>query len=81
MKVVFRKFADGSVIALFPEEPWCRLTITSYMHVGQHGGACPSIVSITRPTTSEEYGPLFKELENMGYENLKVRKNLNIVWR
>lgn len=39
-KVIFRKFRDGSVIALFPNIPWDNNgNIASYMHVGQHGGA------------------------------------------
>ena len=40
-KVVFRRYPDGQVIALFPDIPWSgrRGEITSYMHVGQHGAA------------------------------------------
>ena len=36
-KVVFRRYPDGQVIALFPDIPWSgrRGEITSYMHVGQ----------------------------------------------
>lgn len=37
-KVVFRKFPDGEVIALFYEEEFSHPgNFTSYMHVGQHG--------------------------------------------
>lgn len=34
-KVVFRRYPDGQVIALFPDIPWSgrRGEITSYMHV------------------------------------------------
>lgn len=41
IKVVFRRFKEGGVIALFPYIPWneSENTITSYMHAGQHGAA------------------------------------------
>ena len=41
-KVVSRKFKDNEdIIALFPEKIWNRqnYTISSYMHIGQHGDA------------------------------------------
>lgn len=73
-EVIFRKFRNGGdIIAIFPAllgtEKWwidCR----SYQHVGQHGACTLDYVSITRPATFEEVTPLFKELENLGY-NLK----------
>lgn len=41
IKVVFRRFKEGGIIALFPYIPWneSENTITSYMHAGQHGAA------------------------------------------
>lgn len=69
-KVIFRTFPDGEVIALFPEIPsganadFCM----SYMHVGQHASATPSLMSTgTKPSTAQEYAPLKKELETLGY--------------
>lgn len=40
-RVVFRKWKNGDIIALFPDEPWSRSSYmtTSYMHVSQHGAA------------------------------------------
>lgn len=77
-KVVFRKFKDGQVIALFPQEPWdYKGNIVSYMHIGQHGGASRSIVQDTKLATKEEYAPLLKELKKIGYNDLKVMKKIN----
>lgn len=76
-KVVFRKFNDGQVIALFPELP-CddRGNITSYMHIGQHCPASRFIVQNTKPAKPEEYAELHAELQRIGYD-LEIRKKLN----
>lgn len=68
-KVVFRKFKDGQILALFPRIPadLQGYKCESYMHVGQHGAADPSVVSITKPTTPAEYAGLAKELRSIGY--------------
>ena len=69
-KVIFRRWLNGSVIALFPEVPaditgrYCQ----SYMHVGQHGAANPTLVNSTRLASKEEYQNLFDELTEMGYD-------------
>ncbi len=77
-KVVFRKFNDGQIIALFPELP-CdnRGNITSYMHIGQHAPASRFIVHDTKPANPEEYADLHAELLRIGYD-LEIRKKLNI---
>lgn len=77
-KVVFRKFNDGQVIALFPELP-CdnRGNITSYMHIGQHAPASRFIVQSTKPANPEEYADLHAELLRIGYD-IEIRKKLNI---
>jgi hypothetical protein len=71
--VIFRKWRDGDVIALFPAdigtmEPH---TCSSYMHVGQHGSATiagpPSVIHATRPATEVEYADLKRELESAPY--------------
>src|SRR4051794_31028679 len=68
--VIFRRFPDGGVIALFPNlaavcnDPW---PCTSYMHVGQHGAADPRIVYDTRPANPHKYAPQKDELEQIGY--------------
>lgn len=75
--VVFRKFKDGAVIALFPEfinypDGACE----SYMRIGQHGAAdYNGLLSITKLATPKEYASLKRELESGPYGyNLKVRR-------
>ena len=72
-KVIFRKFKDGDIIALFPEivGDYSPASCLSYMHIGQHGAADSSLVSNTKLATEEEYKDLFKELSSIGYD-LKV---------
>lgn len=74
--VVFRTYSDGSVIALFPSEAWGNGLVSSFMHIGQHGGAdYDGVVSVTRPSTPEESAPVQRELEAAPYEyTLNVRK-------
>ena len=67
----FRKFEDGEVIALFPTEEWTSFTksITSYMHIGQHGEASPDLIEELEVATFEEYASLKHELEDLvGYQ-------------
>lgn len=76
-KTVFRTFKDdGSVIALFPQIPSsnCGWYCESYMHIGQHSGACPRIVQSTRPSTPEEIAPLKRELESIGYNVITAKR-------
>lgn len=78
MKVIFRKFKTGEVIALFPEIPGDSdpMNCLSYMHVGQHGAASEFITDRTYPAREEEFLPLKKELESIGY-SLEVRKKFS----
>ena len=67
--VIFRKFKNGDVIALFPtiqENPYpCCL---SYMHVGQHGAAnYYELLKVTTPAAPAEYKDLQEELIMIGY--------------
>jgi hypothetical protein len=76
-KVIFRRFKDGDIIALFPEAAGdgnpsnCQ----SYMHVGQHGAADPLAGGIPL-AAAEEYAPLLAELKRIGYDDLKVCKRV-----
>ena len=76
--VIFRTYkANGDVIALFPFIPadYVGWHCDSYMHVGQHGGACPSLVhGATRPSTRAEINPLYKELVNIGYHLRELKR-------
>jgi hypothetical protein len=74
-EVKFRKFPEGDVIALFPKLrfDWEGSQITSYMHMGQHGGASPDLIKELDKAKPKEYNDLKRELESIGY-NLKVTK-------
>lgn len=74
-KVIFRKFMNGDIIAMFPEIPGSSpFYCISYMHIGQHCTADPWwITDDTTPARPEEYADLKVELESIGY-NLKVVK-------
>jgi hypothetical protein len=74
--VIFRRFKEGDIIALFPYDKYdiAGLYCGSYMHIGQHSGAdYTGLVQITKPAKESEYNDLKKELEGIGY-NLKVIK-------
>ena len=76
-RVIFRKYPDGEIIALFPDEPWYSGygLITSYMHDGQHSGAWyKGVIADTKPAKPSEYMPLFDELVATGYNNLEIAK-------
>lgn len=75
MRVVFRKWKNGDIIALFPDEPWSRngYAVTSYMHVGQHGAAdYASVIADTSPAQENEYKDLLNELKAIGYTDLHI---------
>lgn len=81
-KVIFRKFKDGDVFALFPEIPgtYDPYTCLSYMHVGQHGSTSVDVVDRTKPASPEEYADLKAELENYGSDP-DERYDLEIVYK
>lgn len=77
--VVYRRFKEGDVIALFPSLEWTFGLITSYQHVGQHGGACPLITRSTRPASVNEpdVAALHRELTQIyGGVRLVIRKRV-----
>jgi hypothetical protein len=75
-EVIFRKFKNGEIIALFPHEVWVTNgNVTSYMHVGQHGGAdYTHVLSKTKLATPTEALPLYTELESIGYNLMVIKK-------
>ena len=82
LKVVFRKFDDGEIIAMFPQfgnkRNW---KIDSYMHIGQHGECDPMITNITKLATESEYESLLKEIQSIYHEyDIRVMKKLHIEW-
>lgn len=77
IKVIFRKWKDGEVIALFPDIPFNTrdYTTMSYVHMGQHGAADYSgVIAETRPATEPEYRDLLAELQSIGYKDLHIVK-------
>lgn len=72
--VIFRRYPDDQIIALFPYIAENRFYVLSYMHLGQHSGAYyPEVINSTKPATPEQYKPLADELTVIGY-NLQVIK-------
>ena len=74
--VIFRKWPDGEILALFPGEPHdaARGLCISYQHIGQHSGAdYAGCMASTKRATAAEYAPLLKELRQIGYDNLQIR--------
>ena len=75
--VIFRKFKEGDIIAIFPTMSGTlnQYTCNSYQHIGQHGSCDPiSLIQNTKLAKPEEYEELFQELINIGYDDLKVYK-------
>ena len=74
IQVVFRKFPEGDVIALFPDQVANnRGQILSYQEKGQHGAASPDLITELEPATDAEYQLLLDELTlQAGYTDLKV---------
>lgn len=73
-KVIFRKFNNGEIIAIFPETLQ-NGECDSYMHIGQHGACTSGIPSFTKLAKPSEYRDLKKELESIGYK-LKIVKKI-----
>ena len=71
VNVAFRKFEDGEVIAIFPNiypvAKDSKAEVMSYMHMGQHGMCMECLVNELEKASKEEYTPLKKELEMIGY--------------
>ena len=71
VNVAFRKFEDGEVIAIFPNiypvAKDSKAEVMSYMHIGQHGMCMECLVNELEKASKEEYTPLKKELEMIGY--------------
>lgn len=69
-KVIFRKFPDGELIALFPAlaADSSPETCLSYQTTGQHGTASLDLCDELPAPTPEECEPLRAELKRIGYE-------------
>ncbi len=76
MKVIFRKFKEGDVIALLPEGEANFGRVVCYQHLGQHGEADSSAPQFTKPASEAEYLPLLRELQHIYEGELIVTKRL-----
>ena len=84
VKVVFRRYNNGQILALMPYEITCHsLMCSSYQHIGQHSGADYTYcIRSTKPATEHEYSILKRELENIGYiVNVINRVNPNTLYK
>ena len=66
--VIFRKFEDGQVIAIFPTESESYNDSNlcgSYMRVGQHGAAHIDLIRELDKVSEKEYTPLLNELKSI----------------
>ena len=74
-EVIFRREADGQILAVFPYEisdP--KGSVTVFTHREQHHQASYDYcVNNCKPAKVNQYSDLFEELESIGY-NLKVIK-------
>ena len=71
-EVIFRKFPEGDVIAIFPFEKFdLNGNYTSYMHIGQHGGCSLDLAKDLIKPSKEECQDLIEELGSIGY-NLDI---------
>lgn len=69
-RVIFRTWRDrgGDVIAILLDVEANPRKVSTYERVGQHGESdYEGVMRGTRPATPEEYAPLKKELESIGY--------------
>lgn len=75
--VIFRKYRDGQILALFPYDiETDEGHVNSYMRIGQHGAASLECVKDTKPAKENEYNGLCHELTSIGYD-LKVIHRIN----
>lgn len=76
LKVVFRKWQDGGVIAVFcHSKQYCNPgNVMTYERVGQHSEAVRSIGQNLKLATPDEYEPLLKELQGIYGEVIPVKR-------
>jgi len=74
-EVMFRRYGNGKVIALFPYDIGMGGNIKSYRR-GKFGLSSLSLIELTKEATESEYFGLFDELNEQGYR-LKVIDKVN----
>jgi hypothetical protein len=66
----------GEVTAVFPTIPGSPGVMTCYAHIGQHSSCSLAWHRTTRAATPAEYTSLKRELESIGYSDLKVYQHV-----
>ena len=77
-RVIFRKESDGTILAVFNEYADFNYNLTCYAHIGQHSACSLEYYRSTKPATAGEYQNLLNELKQIGYNDLKIAKRLNL---
>jgi hypothetical protein len=75
--VVFRRWKNGDIIALFPELPadMSGFLVDAYEHTGQHGGAdYHGVVQQTKPCSLDDVADLAAELTRIGYRLRPIQR-------
>ena len=74
--VLFRKYQNGEVVALFPDIPFDNKgNVSCYSHIGQHSAAdYEDVIADTLPAREQEYRHLLEELKKARYTNLKIQE-------
>lgn len=67
MKIVFKKFPTGEVIALFPDSTPILGYIDSYMVIGQHSPAHSDLLTELEGANPSECVELIRDLRLVGY--------------
>lgn len=78
-RVIYRKYAEGDIVAVFPDEPGTTdpSTCLTYQSIGQHCSAGAALVMAhTKPAAPDEYWRLELELVNQGYTDLHTVKRM-----
>ena len=75
VKVVFKKWGNDTIMAVFPFEKWSYYELTSYEHIGQHSGCHWQVPYTLKNATPTEYADLLKEIEGI-YGKVQVLKRM-----
>ena len=78
-RVLFRKYGEGDIVAVFPDEPGTSdpASCMTYQSIGQHCSAGAALVMAhTSPARPGEYAELKRELVSIGYADLHTVKRM-----
>lgn len=74
--VIFRKDIFG-VTAVFPTLAGTNAhDMTCYARIGQHSSCSKAWYNTTKPACASEFADLLNELEQIGYDDLKIVKRI-----